>query len=295
MLAFCLGGPLFLVSALLSGGGAARKSLGWIAIAAAMALPFFQPKEWLFLRTLQALMSIGAMIRGTDLLLHEGGLSVAARIAHAFSICDTFKLRRVAPTISWRLLARGLLFVPGALLGRVMAYDVAPKVAGAAGLSIRLFFGLVTLYCFTEVVYATLTSSYRAAGFEPPPLHRDPILARSVREFWGARWNRTVSAWLEERFFRPLARRRMPRLGMSLAFVVSALIHGYLTITALSWTWALLMTSFFLLQGVFALVEGPLGVARWRPLAGRAWAVVTIATTAPLIGEPLMRASEHFP
>jgi hypothetical protein len=43
-----------------------------------------------------------------------------------------------------------------------------------------------------------------------------------------------------------------------------------------------------LVQGLFALIEIPLGVKRWSPAAAHAWVIVLMVTTSPLFCEPFL-------
>jgi len=86
-----------------------------------------------------------------------------------------------------------------------------------------------------------------------------------VQEFWGRRWNLTVSAWLAETFFRPLARRGKPLLGVFVAFFVSAMLHAYICEAAMGLGMAAMMLAYFGVQGAIVGIELLLGVARWGP------------------------------
>ena len=142
---------------------------------------------------------------------------------------------------------------------------------------------------FTDVAYGAITLLARLVGLSFPAIHRDPILSRSVREFWGRRWNRVVSGWLDARFHRPMARLGHPFVGMAFAFAFSAALHAYATHPALGSRWAVIVGAYFLLQGALAFVEGPLRVARWRPAAGHAWVILVMGGLSPLFCEPFLQ------
>jgi D-alanyl-lipoteichoic acid acyltransferase DltB (MBOAT superfamily) len=111
-----------------------------------------------------------------------------------------------------------------------------------------------------------------------------------VQEFWGERWNRTVSLWLAETFFRPLARRRHPVLGGAAAFLASAVLHAYIAWVAVSWAMALVMLAYFLAQAVVIGLERVLGVRSWSAAAGHAWAIAWLVGLSPLFLEPALCA-----
>lgn len=185
------------------------------------------------------------------------------------------------------------LFLPLAIAARFIALDVVSTPIAA--LVVREAFAIIAAYAISDFAYALLNTIYRALGFAPPVLHRDPVLSRSLRDFWGRRWNRIVGAWLDATFYRPWARRRQRAIGMSLAFAFSALVHVYVTHPALGTRWSLIVGAFFLVQGLFTLLEGPLGVARWPTLYARVWTLTIMALTAPMICEAFLRLSERWP
>ena len=174
----------------------------------------------------------------------------------------------------------------------VASLRAAPRGVDALSWCVREACAIALVYSISEVAYASLTLIYRAIGLDPPVFHRNPALSRSVREFWGRRWNRIVGAWLDSKLHRPWARKRKLGIGMALAFFVSALVHVYVTHPALGIGWALVVGAFFLVQGLLALLEGPLGVARWPRLYAHAWTVTVMVTTAPMICEAFLRIAE---
>jgi alginate O-acetyltransferase complex protein AlgI len=69
----------------------------------------------------------------------------------------------------------------------------------------------------------------RWIGLELPENFRHPYLATSLREFWG-RWNISLSSWLRDYIYFPLARAWGGKLGavsaVMVTFLVSGLWHG---------------------------------------------------------------------
>ena len=121
------------------------------------------------------------------------------------------------------------------------------------------------------------------------PIQETPIAARSLRDFWGKRWNRPVSAWLHRFFFLPLARQHRPDLGLCCAYLVSGAIHAWLAWVALGAFAAFGMAVFFGLQGVFILAEDRLQVHAWPVPLARAWTLTLLLATSPLIIDPYLR------
>jgi hypothetical protein len=287
---------VFAAAALMASGGRARRGLALGLVVFGMSSPWWLPPDWLALRALSTLGCIGGAIRCIDLVLLRETIGPVRRLGHAFSIVDSFALRARPPALAWRSLLRCSLFLVAAVGGRSIAFDVAPNVRGdAASLGVRWLGGLLFIYAGSELAYALADVIYRALGFAPPALHRDPILSRTVREFWGFRWNRIISGWLDVRVYRPLARRGRVKLGMAAAFVVSALIHFYVAYPPLGPRWALIWASYFLLQGVVALIEGPLGVSRWRPVVAHAWTIAWMTVTSPIMSEAFLRVMARWP
>ena len=154
------------------------------------------------------------------------------------------------------------------LLGIALVSGVVPLVpsswptvrgwVGMAGLIFVLHFGSFHL----------LSCAWRSAGVEARPLMHWPILARSLTEFWGQRWN-TAFRDLTHRFlFRPLASRLGPRVGLATGFLASGLVHD-LVISVPAGGGYGLPTAYFVLQGVGLLVER--SATRRAMEIGRRW------------------------
>jgi len=155
--------------------------------------------------------------------------------------------------------------------------------------SLRLGAGATLLYASAAMIATTVTLLFLAAGYSLPVVHRHPVAARSVEEFWARRWNITVSAWLHAFVFLPLARRRRVALGIMLAFLVSGAMHGWLVLSALGPWAAFTATLFFVIQGVVVLVENRLRIQTWPVPLARAWTVIIILGTSPLFIDPGLR------
>ena len=146
-------------------------------------------------------------------------------------------------------------FAAGKLaLGAVLLWGAVPQVptelplirgwVGMAGLIFLLHFG----------VFHLLSCAWRSVGVDAKPLMNWPILAVSVSEFWGKRWN-TAFRDLTHRFlFRPLAKWFGPRGGVAAGFLFSGIVHDLvISIPAGGgYGWP---TLYFVIQGVGLLVE----------------------------------------
>ncbi len=103
-------------------------------------------------------------------------------------------------------------------------------------------------------VFHLLALEWQRRGVMAEPIMDAPILAKSLGEFWGRRWNRGFNDLVRRYSFYPL----VPRLGvggaMLFTFFVSGLIHD-LVISIPARTGYRLPTAYFLLQGFGVLLE----------------------------------------
>lgn len=233
------------------------------------------------LRGLFALMGFVGLLRIVDTVRMREPWSASRRLFHVVSFVDSRTLRRAPPQLELLTLGRALLWAALAAVGFYVAHS--PRLLARWG------GGLVFAYGVIEAGYAVARAGYRGFGFVTPRLHHWPIASLSVGELWGVRWARPISGWLRETCFRPLARRGHPMLGLLLGFVVSAIGHAYPVLVALDLPMAALMFAFFVVQGIFVIVETRVGVTRWLRPARRAWTVTIMIASSPLFVEPALR------
>lgn len=151
--------------------------------------------------------------------------------------------------------------------------------AGMLGIVFTLHFG----------VFHLLSCAWRAAGVEARPLMDWPILATSVSDFWGRRWNRAFRDLTHRFLFRPLTVWWGPRLATAAGFLFSGLVHeAVVTVPAGGGYGG--PTLFFLIQGAALLAERlTLFRRRVLPHRGAAW-LWTLLVTLPPVGLLLPRA-----
>ncbi len=264
----------------------------WVPLALAMLglpLPHFLPEHPSGLRFLCGLGAAMGLLRAIDLARDKTPRPILFRVRHIMTAFDT---RRMKKGTAHLMLRRAVLSVLVGLLilpGLYAVYAIAPALSGTPALLVRWAFGLLFAYASSDLVYGGAFVLFRALGVELEELHRAPILSRTVKEFWGERWNRTVSAWLSEHILRPFARRRQAKLGLLASFVVSAVLHGYLVLVTLGDLTALLMSGYFLVQGALVFVEIRLRATRWSRPVGHVWTVTVMVATSPLFVEPALR------
>jgi hypothetical protein len=122
-----------------------------------------------------------------------------------------------------------------------------PLLRGWIGL-----FGLIFLLHFGS--FHLIALFWQAMGVGAEPIMSKPILAKSLSEFWGKRWNLGFRQLAHEFIFRPLQKRAGVPLAGLLVFLVSGLIHD-LVISLPARGGYGLPTAYFLLQGLGVIFE----------------------------------------
>ncbi len=277
------------LGALAVGAGAVRRAAAALVGVASLSVPFFVAGGPKLAITFCALFSVLAPIKILQLSVDPVPRSPAFRVWHAAMPFDARKTRPVERGLPPRAAALLALHGVTCLIGVSVALWAA-TLPEPTRRGVRLAAGIVGVYGGTQVMAALYVLGHRLIGVEVPPIMRAPILARSIAEFWSLRWNRAVHELLRSAFYAPLARRGLARTGVFAAFLGSAVLHFWIVVFTLGPRWALVMSGFFVVQGVLALVEDRLRVRRWRPAAARAWTLGTFALSAPLFVEPFLRA-----
>ena len=154
---------------------------------------------------------------------------------------------------------------------------------------LRLAAGAALLYAAAALIFEVCGLCFLAAGYSLPLMHRTPIAARSVGEFWGQRWNIIVSAWLRAFVFGPLARRHHAGVAVLGCFLVSGALHGWPMLAGLGASAALSTVAFFAIQGVCLLAESRLRIHTWPVAVARAWTLVILLASSPLYIDPGLR------
>jgi hypothetical protein len=278
---------LSVAAALLTSGTRLRRSLGLLVGACLLAVPWFADTP--VVRGALCLAAIAGFGRVFDLDREPAPRTVAQRLGHVLSPIDSTQLRRVPPRLDIAAVGAILLwlFVAG-LGGLVVAETTLPHDSTGFWIA-RWAGGLVLVYALADAIHAFLALVYRLAGFAYPRQHRLPAASLTLGEFWGRRWNRTVSEWLRRRVFRYWGRRKKTNAGIALSFLASALIHFYFAWVAIGIEMAMVMGSYFLVQGLFVLAETPLRVKSWATSEGRLWFIAIMTISAPLFVEPFLR------
>jgi hypothetical protein len=144
------------------------------------------------------------------------------------------------------------------------------------GISFVLHFGLLNL----------AAGAWRLFGVPAAPLFRAPLRSRSLREFWGRRWNLAFSEMTALGVYRPLK----GVIGTAPATVVAFLFSGLLHEAAISLPVRAGFgqpLGYFALHGIAMLAEARLAKAG-RPIdahagLGRAWTIAWLVVPLPVL------------
>lgn len=254
---------------------------GWLPLAVlpAITLCFQQRFEpWVFMWVLAFAIYLGCKwLTYCDAL--GQGVAASLRTRLVYLLCwPGMSLKEFAGPIPTSL--RGnegshwLAPLAKTLAGAILVWLVVPVVPtdawlfcgwiGMIGLIMMLHFGTFHL----------LALALQAAGFNARPNMRAPLLAGSLADFWGRRWNTAFNVLADRYGFRALTPRIGPRAALAVVFVASGLIHDLVIALPAGGGYGL-PTLYFGLQAVGLFVERrPL--IRRRPIANRlfAWLVL---------------------
>ncbi len=270
-------------------GSRARRMLGALVAFAALAIPWLMPNDIPILRSTLALGMAMTSLRSIDLARENKPRSLLFRILHVAIPFDTRRMNRAPSVIRIPLLTKCILYFALAFASMQMVAALGPAPIPSVRTLMRWLGGMLWAYAVTEVAYTGSEFLFPALGFDIYTLHRMPAASLSVKEFWGDRWNRTVSMWFREHCLKPLAHHTNAKIGMLSSFLVSGILHAYLVIVALDVKMALVMLGYFLLQGVFVILEMALNEQRWNPMLARVWTLTLMIASSPLFVEPALR------
>ncbi len=280
---------LGLASGAVSGRGALRTAVALILAVAAWSVPFLVPASLPVYRFLLALTAMLAVFRAIDRAREARPLPLLHRL---WAVTSPFETRAVVKTqrrLDGRLLAAAIGYGLLSAAGFELALTYANRLEGPAHYAVRWLGGAVFAYASIDAVATLLRFFYRAIGLELPPLHRTPILSKSLQEFWGERWNLVVRDWFHRHCFMPFARRRLALLGIAAAFAASTLLHMTLAAVVVGPEAVAMAGGFFVAQGVLTLIERRIGLDSLPTALQHVWTVACVLGTSPLFVEPVLR------
>ncbi len=278
-----------LIAALLATGSRWRRGAAVFVCASALPVAFFVPEEYPTFTAVLALGSLWFTARVIELIQKRGHVPAFHRIWHTVGLVDTLRAKHIARKLDLNALARLAVGLPLFIGGWAAIHYGSHLLSGVPRLLVRWGAGAVFMYVAVEVTVAAVIIAYGLLGIDPRPLHDDPILSKTISEFWNRRWNRAVHHFLKYSVFAPVARRGHIELGLALTFVVSAFIHFAFMLPAVGLYWAGMMASFFLLQIPFVWAERALRVARWPSALSRTWTLTLLLVSSPLFMEPVLQ------
>ena len=127
---------------------------------------------------------------------------------------------------------------------RHIPVDVMAGWVGMLGLVLLLHFGMFEL----------LSLVWRSNGINAQPIMHSPVLATSLSDFWGKRWNLGFRQLSYSLIFRPLQARTDAGFALLMSFFASGLIHDVVISFPAHGGYGL-PTAYFLLQGYGILFE----------------------------------------
>ena len=270
-----------------------RKPIQWAGAAFFLAgcffLEWFAPVDI----TSHAIMALGGIMALVATIAVAASAtpqwSARFRLLHLLTWGYRIRAGHTRPVLSVRIIGRLIVevFATGAACLWLRHIIHAPLPVAVSALC-RLLAGIVFCYAMAALAADLIHFCFLASGTVMRPIHVTPVAACSLRDFWGKRWNRAMSAWLYRFIFLPLAHRHHPNLGLICVFLVSAAMHAWLPLVALGASAAFSMGAFFCLQGVFILAEDRLHVCAWPVPLARAWTLTILLLTSPLYIYPYL-------
>jgi Membrane bound O-acyl transferase family len=159
------------------------------------------------------------------------------------------------------------------LLWVVVRHIPAEVMAGWVGM-----LGLVLLLHFG--IFELLSLFWYSTGISAQPIMHSPVMATSLSDFWGRRWNLGFRQLTYDLIFRPLRVRTDAEFALLMSFLASGLIHD-LVISFPARGGYGLPTAYFLLQGYGILLERS-ALGKWLGLGGvRGWLFMAACAGGP--------------
>jgi len=269
--------------------GSGLRRLSGLAIAVCLlSIPFLMIDAGLIVKSAAILMALIATMRSMDLAKEQPSRSAIHRVWHMLALFDTRRAVRRRPTFK----SQRALEAAGWLLIFLVVIQL-PKI-NDAHVALWLYMAMAAL-ALPEIFVRIVEVGWTLLGIQPPPMHDAPYLSRTLREFWGIRWNKIVGGWLKEHCYTPLAIQGRRRRGIAAAFAMSGLIHCYLVVAAIDWRWCAPMAAFFLLQIPLIWVEDRLRIRHRPAVIGHIWTISTLLIASPLLTEPFLDAFQTMP
>ena len=200
---------------------------------------------------------------------------------------EFFKQHPAQPIKRGELVFAGLKCALGVLLLTLIVPSVRNHSSESVVCEIIAgWLGMVGIVFCMHFGYSHITAVVlRARGRLVTPIMNRPVVASSVSEFWGKRWNLAFRDYAHVTLFMPLARKWGAAIGAIAGFVFSGVIHELaISLPARGgYGWPML---YFLIQGLGVLGERQFNKwGWWKPgsVASRCWAIAVVALPVPLL------------
>jgi alginate O-acetyltransferase complex protein AlgI len=234
----------------------------------AMAVALYAGCKWLtFIEVVRRGLNPG-VLRSLGYLLAWPGMDAA-------NFFDTSMIPTKPIVREW-IVAMGKTIFGAVLLWGITRTEIVdhPILAGWTGM-----IGVIFVLHFG--LFHVLALVCRQAGVKVTPLMDKPVLAHSLSEFWGRRWNTAFNELAFRFTFRPFTRLAGPTVALLMAFGLSGLIHE-LVISVPARGGYGLPTAYFLTQGLGVLTERS-RPGRWLGLGRgvRSWLFTLLVTAGP--------------
>lgn len=157
-------------------------------------------------------------------------------------------------------------------------YAFARGWIGMVGIAFVLHFGLFDL----------LSLTWQSLGVTAKPLMNWPMLATSVSDFWGVRWNAAFRDLTHRFLFRPLTARLGPHVALLFGFLFSGIVHDLVISVPAEGGYGR-PTLYFLLQGGAIFLErSKIGkrLALGHGIRGWTFAMITLLVPVFLLFHP---------
>lgn len=121
--------------------------------------------------------------------------------------------------------ARWFAALTKTVIGIGLVWFAVPIISSDAWL-LRGWVGMIGLIMMLHFgTFHLLALALQGTGFNARPNMRAPLLARSLADFWGRRWNTAFNVLADRYGFRPLSPRIGARGALAVVFLASGVIH----------------------------------------------------------------------
>ena len=184
-------------------------------------------------------------------------------------------LKLIAKAASRMLAGICLLYLSSKLEHTSFSGFFLPELCLLAGVSLLLHFGVLTL----SVAW------WRMLGVDVQELFREPYRAKTLKEFWGRRWNLAFSEMTALIVYRPLKSRLGADNAITFSFLLSALLHE-IAISLPVMSGFGMPSAYFILHATAMKLESIPGISKkliQRPLLSRFWVMSILLLPLPVL------------